>query len=330
MGDDEFAAPRARVRGLFIYPVKSCRGIAVERATIGPRGFRWDREWMLVDGRGRMQTQRAEPRLALVETALPAEALNEGDWGAKLPADTALHLSAPGMEPLQVPLTPAGPRPVVDQVSVWKWGGSALDEGPVPAAWFSRYLQKPVRLVRFRSATEVWPTDPAYAPPGFHISFTDGYPFMVATAASLRALNDALLPGGTPPLPIDRFRPNLVLDGAGLRAFEEDLWHTFRVGGCTFQGVKPRARCKITTTDQRTAEVGREPLQVLRTFRAGQILAPAKPEMRNEVFFAMNAVCLESLDAPGSRPPAVVQLGHPLQVVQWHPEIGARVLAPAI
>lgn len=316
MGDEG----RARVEAIFIYPVKSCRGIAVERATIAARGFRWDREWMVVDGRGRMQTQRVEPKLALVETALPPEALDEGNW-SPLPPGAALCLTAPGMEPLQVPLEPRQQREVVEHVSVWKWGGSALDEGPIPAEWFSRYLQKPVRLVKFDTDRVEWPADSTYAPGGFHITFTDGFPFLVASSASLEALNDEL---PAAPMPINRFRPNLLVDGETLEAFEEDSWRTFRVGDNTFYGVKPCSRCKITTIDQYTGEVGKEPLQVMATFRAGKHLAPTRPRMKHEVYFAMNAVCEESLK-PGSR--ASVHLGDSVDVIHRHKEFGARIVA---
>ncbi|KAG5623055.1 hypothetical protein H5410_008273 [Solanum commersonii] len=137
-------APAAQVKSIFVYPIKSCRGISVSQAPITSTGFRWDRQWLVVNSKGRAYTQRVEPKLALVEVALPTEAFSEG-WEPN--NDSYLVIRAPGMDPLNIPLS--NPSVVSDGVSVWEWSGSALDEGAEAAMWFSTHLGKPSRLVRF-------------------------------------------------------------------------------------------------------------------------------------------------------------------------------------
>ncbi|GAQ87885.1 hypothetical protein KFL_003850060 [Klebsormidium nitens] len=293
------AAP-PHVAGLFIYPVKSCRGIALQRAHITEYGFAFDRWWMVVNDKGRMLTQRQAPKLALVETALPPEAIEEGAW-KPLPPDAALSLKAPGMGPLQISLatlnsgggflsrvfgTSTLPRLV--EASVWEWAGQALDEGDDAAAWFSDYLDRPCRLVRFAPDVNKRDVDPTYAS-GYTTQFTDGFPYLVASEPSLAALNASL----EQPLPMNRFRPNIVVDGC--QPFDEDTWATVSVRspgggtGVTFRGVKPCSRCKVTTTDQATAEVGKEPLVTLGKIRHGKQLELPRP-LQGGVYFGMNMV----------------------------------------
>ncbi|KAG0591999.1 hypothetical protein KC19_1G217200 [Ceratodon purpureus] len=268
------------VKALYIYPVKSCRGIQVPQAFITPTGFKWDRQWLVVNSQGRFQTQRQISKMALIEVTMPPEAL-DCNWGA-LPPDAALCINAPGMEPLYIPLVPRVPLKEIENVTVWGWTGPALSEGVDADRWFSEFLGKPLHFVRYNNATIL--TDPRYAE-GYQISFTDGYPFLLISQASLDALNEKLPVN----LPINRFRPNIFVEGC--KPFAEDTWATFTIGKSTFHGVKIRGRCKITTTDQRTAEVGTEPLQTLRTFRAGPLLASNIRNMRSDVFFGQNVVC---------------------------------------
>ncbi|KAL3379994.1 hypothetical protein AABB24_000566 [Solanum stoloniferum] len=132
----------AQVISITIYPLKSCRGISVPEAALSSTGFRWDRQWIVVNSKGRACTQRVEPSLALVEVELPNEALSEG-WEPN--PSSFLVIRAPGMDVLKVPL--AEPSEVANGVSVWEWSGSALDEGDEASKWFSKYLGKPSRLV---------------------------------------------------------------------------------------------------------------------------------------------------------------------------------------
>eukprot|EP00267_Zea_mays_P034993 XP_008670380.1 mitochondrial amidoxime reducing component 2 isoform X3 [Zea mays] len=211
--------PAATVKSIFIYPIKSCRGLAVSQALIISTGFRWDRQWVVVNGKGRAYTQRVEPKLALVQVELPPEAFAE-DW-QPTPYDH-LVIRAPGMDTLKIPL--AAEHTTIDDVSVWEWSGSAYDEGAEVSEWFSTYFGKPSRLVRFKEASETRPTDPYYGQgQGYKIMFTDRFPFLIASQGSLDALNEIL----KEPVPMNRFRPNILVDGCN--PYSEDLWKTIKI-----------------------------------------------------------------------------------------------------
>ncbi|XP_040383402.1 mitochondrial amidoxime reducing component 2-like isoform X2 [Oryza brachyantha] len=196
-GGEELPEPKATVRSILIYPIKSCRGISVPQAPIASTGFRWDRQWVVVNSKGRACTQRVEPKLALVEVEMPPEAFSE-EWQPT--PDSYLVVRAPGMDPLKIPLS--AERATVDDVSVWEWSGSAYDEGSEAAEWFSSYFGSPSRLVRFKEASEIRPTNPDFAK-GYKIMFTDCFPFLMASQGSLDALNEIL----KEPVPMNRFRP---------------------------------------------------------------------------------------------------------------------------
>lgn len=233
---------RLRVDGLYCYPVKSCGGTSLVTATVGPRGIVGDRQWMVVDETGQFVTQRELHRMALVSPRL--------DTGR-------LELTAPGMPLLTV--KPAVRADRVD-VSIWSDRCAAIDEGPSAAEWLSAFLGVRCRLVRFpEDATRG--VDPEYAGPDDQVGFADGFPFLLASCASLDDLNRRLARA----LPMNRFRPNIVVSGGD--AFQEDRWKRIRIDGITFGVVKPCARCVITTVDQTTGEAAREPLRTLATFR---------------------------------------------------------------
>jgi uncharacterized protein len=228
---------------LNVYPVKSCRGIPLGTATLDRWGIQHDRNWMVVDVEGRFVSQRTQPRLALVEPAVGRECLT---------------LRAPEMAALELPVTGrAGPERTV---SVWDSVCRALDQGDAAAEWFSRYLGQPMRLVRIGAGFERAVSETAY-PAGAEVGFADGYPLLVLSLASLAALNARL----SKPVPMNRFRPNLVIDGCS--AFDEDGWTRIRVGRVTFQLVTQCQRCVITTVDQATGTSTTEPLATLATFR---------------------------------------------------------------
>ncbi|XP_073141320.1 uncharacterized protein [Henckelia pumila] len=271
------------VKSIVVYPIKSCGGIYVTQAPITSTGFKWDRQWLTVNSKGRAYTQRVEPKLALVQVFLPDEAFFE-DWQ---PSDESfLEVKAPGMDVLKVPLTK--PLKTVDNVSVWEWCGSAIDEGPSAAKWFSTYLGKSSRLVRFNSDSEVRPVDPNYAH-GYEVMFADGYPFLLISQGSLNALN-ALL---QEPVPINRFRPNILVDGCF--SFSEDLWTEIRINKLTFQGVKLCSRCKVPTINQETAVAGPEVGETLLKFRSDEVLRPNRKPQKGKVYFGQNMVCRDSL-----------------------------------
>ena len=239
-----------RVSQLVIYPVKSCRGLEVDRATVATTGFELDRRWMLIGDDGRFLSQREHHRLALVRVRL---------------GEDRLRLEAPGLPSLEVAFEKGvGPS---SRVQVWDDECAAVSEGEDAARWFSKHLGCSARLVRMAS-DRARPLGSSTAQPGDHVSFADGFPFLLLSEASLDGLNRRL----SLPVPMDRFRPNIVMNGCEPHA--EDGWHLVRIGEVPFRVAKPCARCVITTVDQTTGERGREPLRTLSTYRTvdGQVL----------------------------------------------------------
>ncbi len=236
-----------QLSGLFVYPIKSCAGMTVQTRRLDAKGLEGDRSYMVVDEAGRFLTQREEPRLAVVRPE-------------------------PG-DPLTV-TTPGGSAPAIPgvrvEVSVWDYGCPALDCGEDAAALLSDHLGRTCRLVTLAPDHER-PSDHA----GGRIGFSDGYPLLVIAESSLAELNTRL----PVPLPMNRFRPNLVV--AGSPAFDEDHWQRIEVGPLPVDIVKPCARCAITRVDQQTGIRGDgEPLRTLGTFR----------KAKGGVMFGQNAV----------------------------------------
>ncbi|MDB6092279.1 MAG: hypothetical protein JWN85_5063 [Gammaproteobacteria bacterium] len=238
----------ATVAGLYIYPVKSARGIPLARVRVAGAGFEWDRHWMLVDPKGMFITQRTHPQLAQIVPEIGSDSLT---------------LTAPDLPALRVPLEPCGESV---PVRVWDHSCTALDQGLTAAEWASQAVGKPVRLVRVspgmgRAANPKY-AGTTYAP----VAFPDGYPILVCNQASLADLNQRL-PAA---IPMERFRPNLVL--SGLPAFAEDLIDSLRIGAITLRLVKPCTRCTVPSIDQRSGAPSTDPFPVLRTFRFDRAL----------------------------------------------------------
>ena len=231
------------VSGLYVYPVKSCAGISLHGALVGRRGFENDRQYMLTGPSGLFLTQRELPRLALVSPSL---------------APAGLLLQAPGVAPLLITSADGGAR---RSVVVWRDQCEAVDQGDHAAAWFSAFLSAPVRLVRMAEDFSRKVNRDYALSPSDETGFGDGYPFLLLGESSLADLNSRL----STPVDMRRFRPNIVVSGSG--AYAEDSWRRLRIGPVEFGVVKPCARCVITTTDQDTAERGREPLATLATYR---------------------------------------------------------------
>jgi len=263
--------PTSSVAALNVYPVKSCAGIGQEEASVAPRGIVastpsgniGDREWMIVDRDGTFVTQREYPRLALIGTALESG---------------ALVLRAPGGARLALSLEPC--RGATREVVVWRSRVRAHDAGDEAAAWLSSALGADLRLVRFDPSDRRLCNPDFAGDSGAHTAFADGYPLLVIAESSLADLNARLVTAGTPALPMNRFRPNLVL--AGLDPFAEDHIDTLAIDGITIKLVKPCTRCQITTTDQDSGQVGAEPLATLQGFRMNERLGG--------VTFGVNAI----------------------------------------
>ena len=259
----------ANIASLHFYPVKSCAGIAPASARLTPAGLEFDREWMIVTPEGEFVTQRQLPRLALIATRL---------------TDDALELAAPGMPPLAVALD-GDPARAQRPVTVWRDCVASIDEGEPAARWLSRFLGSPLSLVRFApDAARL--SNPAYtADHAAFAKFADAYALLVIAGASLADLNARLARKSLAPLPMNRFRPNLVLDGDDLGPYDEDRMTMLRAEGVALKPVKACVRCQITTTDQQTAEVRAEPLLTLASYRVNTDLGgPA---------FGQNAIVVE-------------------------------------
>jgi hypothetical protein len=250
-----------RVCALYIYPVKGARAIALASAEVLRGGLRHDRRFMVIDETGRFLTQREHPRLALIETAIEGDTL-------------ALSIASEPNSRLRVPLEVTGAERTV---TVWKDTVTALDAGPEAARLFTQHLGMACSLVRMPSST-IRQVDRQYAHEGDRVGFADGFPVLIASLSSLADLNARL----ERPIGIDRFRPNIVIEGA--EAWAEEAATHVRIGGgrsLTFRTPKKCGRCVVTTTDQRTGEVtGKEPLRTLAMYRR---------EGQN-ANFAMNAI----------------------------------------
>ncbi|MEU8773801.1 MOSC N-terminal beta barrel domain-containing protein [Streptomyces sp. NPDC048606] len=260
--------PNLYVHSLHVHPVKSLAGTAPDEAFVEPWGPAGDRRWAVVDTEGAVITQRQQARLALAS----ARPLDGG----------GVALSAPGMPDLVVEVPEPGP---LEPVVLFGKKVETVVAASAAADWFSAYLGVPARLVHMDDPAVRRPVDPRYALPGETVSLADGYPLLAATLASLDALNTWIAEGDDPqegPLPMNRFRPNLVV--AGAEAWAEDHWRRIAIGDAVFRGVRECGRCVVTTTDQATAERGREPLKTLAKHRRigkslafGRQLVPVTP-----------------------------------------------------
>ncbi len=253
-----------RILSLHIYPIKSCAGIALAESAIDRAGLAHDRRWMLVTNDGQFMTQRQWPKMALIKTSL---------------TDSALHLQATDMPPLDVPFDGSGLASDVESVTVWSDTLLARQESSIVAAWFSQCLGVPCRLYKVdeqarRPAKPDWVSrwveahpDLAAAFEGEHIfGFADGFPLLVANSSSLADLNARLEAKGSPAVPMDRFRPNIVVDG-DWEAFDEDHTAMISVGDIRMAFVKPCTRCSIPDIDQETATQYDEPGRTLAGYR---------------------------------------------------------------
>ncbi|TAL39546.1 MAG: MOSC domain-containing protein [Alphaproteobacteria bacterium] len=230
-----------KVESLHIYPVKGLRAVGLDAAAVEPRGLAHDRRWMLVDATGKFITQREQPKLATLKADVTDGSLRlSGEHGS-------ITVPQPGAGAERLP------------VILWKQNIEGYVAAPEASAWFSDFLGTPCRLVWQGDLPR--PTSEQYAP-GHQASYADGFPLLVTVTASLDDLNRRMPQA----LPMNRFRPNIVISGAA--PWAEDGWKKIRIGAVTLDIVKPCTRCVVTTTDQQTgAKDGNEPLNTLKTFR---------------------------------------------------------------
>ncbi|HEY5354747.1 MAG TPA: MOSC N-terminal beta barrel domain-containing protein [Streptosporangiaceae bacterium] len=256
-----------RLASIHIYPLKAGRAVDLAESVVEPWGLAGDRRWLVVDSDGRFVSQREEPALARVIAAYPAAGTDRArDPG---PAST-LTLSADGNPPLAVRVPSAGDPAEMVPVAVWRSEICAAAAGKEADEWLSDFLGRTVRLVYLDDPTRR-KVDQDYGAPDDPVSFADGYPVLLTSTGSLEELGRWLTDDGHPPVPMNRFRPNVVV--AGAPPWSEDGWRRIRIGSITFRVVKPCGRCQVTTIDQATAQRGRQPLTMLgRRRRFGQQL----------------------------------------------------------
>jgi uncharacterized protein YcbX len=272
-----------RLTDIWRYPVKSCRGHRLAQALVEPWGLAGDRRWMVVDGDGRFVTAREHPSLVLVTPTL------DGD---------VIRLAAPGMPDLVVPVPDPGDTGLAP-VRVWSSHLDAAIASDEAGQWLSKVAGMDVRLVYLDDPTRR-ATNPDHSEDGDVVSFADGYPLLLTSEESLARLNEWIADGKNAaegPLPMTRFRPNVVV--AGGTAFAEDGWHLVKIGDVRFRVAKPCGRCVFTTVDPDTADKGKEPLATLARHRRWD----------GNVWFGVNLIP----DAP--RADVHLHLGDPVQIL---------------
>jgi uncharacterized protein len=243
---------------IYIYPVKSLGGISVDTAIAEERGLQYDRRYLLVDETGIFITQRDYPMLALLKLSFTENGFNV------LNTKNSSHTIIPFESDSKKNVT----------IAIWDDVCNAVQVNQDLDNWFSNALDKKVSLV-YMPDDEKRIVEKTYINEDHIVSFADAYPFLIIGKSSLDDLNTRLVN----PIPMNRFRPNLVFTGGN--AYEEDNWKDFKIAKAEFKAVKPCARCVITTTDQNTAERSAEPLKTLANYR----------KVNNKIMFGMNVVC---------------------------------------
>jgi uncharacterized protein YcbX len=270
----------ARVHSLISYPVKGCAGVRVERTSVTPLGVEHDRTFVVVGQDDVFRSQRRNPVMAAIRPQVRED-------GARL------RLSAPGVEDVVLDVVLDQPRRRV--VSVWKYTGEAIDQGDTAAGWFSTVLGAPCRLVRVPPEHARVSTGET---PG-KVGFADGQALLVTSLASLDELNSRILDRGGDPVPMDRFRPNLVVSG-WQEPHSEDRVRRMVAGRVELGYAKVCVRCMVPMIDQETgAKVGPEPVRTLATYRRA---------LEGGVTFGMKAAVLDTGD---------VSVGDPVEVLRW-------------
>jgi uncharacterized protein len=273
------------------YPVKSCRGERLGESAVEPWGLAGDRRWMIVDADGVPVTGREYPPLVLVTPTLTGD---------------GIRLTSPGLPDLTVPVPVPDPSagPDLVPVNVWRSELDAALAGDEAAEWLGKIVSEPVRLVYLDDPTRR-PTNPEHSEPGDRVSFADGYPLLLTSTESLAAINQWVAAGphaAEGPLPMTRFRPNVVVSGAP--AWAEDGWRRVRIGDVAFRISKGCDRCVFTTIDPVTAAKGKEPLFTLARHRRWD----------GKVWFGVNLIPDQPIPS-GLGPGAVIRVGDPVEVL---------------
>ncbi|MQR00383.1 MOSC domain-containing protein [Glaciimonas soli] len=264
------------VTALTIYPIKSCAGIALQEARLTAAGLRHfqanDREWMVVDYAGNFLTQRDYPQMALIVPSLDKQ---------------GMHVNAPGMPTLNIAYQGAAENSASSNkrdVVIWDDALEADDCNENAANWFTQAIGIPCRLVHFSAASQRFASAKWTHGRAVPTLFSDGYPMLLISQASLDDLNQKLHAQQRNALPMNRFRPNIVIDG--VEAFEEDFTETFSTDTVQLQPVKPCPRCPMPSVDQTTGKFGPDPLEILQTYRAN-------PKVDDGITFGMNLILLK-------------------------------------
>jgi uncharacterized protein YcbX len=264
-----------QVSELFIYPIKSLGGISVQNAAVTSRGLQHDRRWMLVNEHGHFITQREFPQMALLKATVEVNGI-------------AVHHHSIGslLIPFNSEKKPLQQFAVWDDTCMGRYVSEEFDE------WFSEVLNMKCRLVYMPDDSER-EVDQRYAKPGMITSFADAYPFLLIGQSSLDDLNKRMVL----PLPMNRFRPNIVFTGGD--AYSEDLMNKIAISDITFYGAKLCARCVLTTIDQQTAIKAKEPLKTLASYRM----------KNNKIMFGQNLVHENT---------GIISVGDELKVLSTH------------
>jgi uncharacterized protein len=266
---------------IHVYPLKGGRGVDLPSSVVEPWGLAGDRRWLLVDADFRFITQREHTALARLVVSYER--------------GTDIVVSSQGYAPLLVGAP--GPSAEMLKVTVWRSTVLAAAAGLEADAWFSAYLGEPVRLVYLDDPTRR-AVDPEFGAEGDVVSFADGYPLLLTSTGSLDQLGAWLSAAGEPPVPMNRFRPNVVVTGS--RPWAEDGWRRIRIGSVPFRVAKPCGRCVVTTTDQVTGERGTQPLRML----------AARRRFGKSLVFGQNIIP----DSPG-----LIRAGDPVEITEYTP-----------
>ena len=257
-----------------IYPIKGVKSVKLQETEVQSRGLAHDRRWMMVDKNRRFITQRGVKKLGEIHANVTPLGLRVGVSGAE-----DLEISRPNKNAPRVTVT------------VWKDEVDAVRVSDEADQWFSDFLGFECSIV-FMDDGSVRSVEPAYNPGGATVNFSDGYPLHLTTSGSLDELNSRM----KTPLSMERFRPNVTIDGA--QPFAEDGWKEIRIGTVDFHVVKPCARCVVTTIDPDTRKSGKEPLKTLSKFR----------RRGSAVYFGENLIPKEG---------GIIRVGDPLYVISY-------------